>query len=326
MKRVTTFLFIIWVLFFINACYSGVKTVSDENIISKVRECTIYVEDEPNLFDPFEGLDVLERITFIQENTLTIIAALVRNNDRNPPYSIEIFFPELNEFQSLYIFNIPGWSWRHTPHSLRAIGLDGESGVYNLVLRTSSPKELVNLTENSWDTRFLWSASLSRFDGTPTRLSTEEYSNANGTTFSATIAIIDNNSTRIELYDSYFQNIQNINFQNFIDPMGGVSWLSVINFHDLNNDGFGDLWISTSALNEDIGARGLIYQGHIWNNYLQIFIKVEFIDFDWLMNPVYQNGYVRDYIRNFSTNQNFIRIFVWDNYRLVLISEELVDA
>jgi len=317
-KRICVILSSFIALFFVVACSSEIISVSEESVSLYANE--MIEDDISESLSPFKGLEVIEQITFTQGNGIEIMAALVRHGeDSNPPHSIEIFYPELNEFQSLYLARTHGWSRECVPHNLRIIELRAE-GEMDIVVRTRVPSHVLEFRNDSFDAVFFWAGQY--YSTAPIRTSTAEFENVDRTIFSATIAVINEYfDYRIEVYDHALNLIQIIDTGN--SPILGPRWISGLNFYDLNNDGYGDLWKSAYALNEEVGARGLIYQGYIWDNKDQEFVEVEFVGFDWLMYPEYQEGYVRNYIRNYANNhEETVQILRWEGNRLILISEE----
>ena len=267
---------------------------------------------------PFIDLYIIEEIRFIQDNNMEIIAALVRHENANQ-YSIEVFIPNSNTFQTLPIIY-----YTNRPSNLQATTALSDGNTTSLALITLNNVNTSNETgfNYSFDTVFSWNSINQSFTTVAQRSSTTRFSNVNGTEFYATTLIINENlDYKIIIYNGDFSSIQSFTFEREDDYWSG--WPVRLDFRDLTNDGYGDLWKFTYVL--ELGARNLIYAGFIWDIALQKFIQVEFEGFDWLMQPYYGlDGYIINHIRNYATGKSIIQNMMWEGNRLILISEEYI--
>ena len=274
--------------------------------------------DAINDEERFSEMNVIEKITFVQEGDIKVTACLVEHE--GSLYTIEVFYSDTDETQSLRLGR-----WERAPTNLRAFdATPGREGL-DIVIRSRVFRDSsVAIDDESWDTIFDWIGPVHRFainSGPPTRTSSTELTNADGTALIASIVVLDNYfNYKIEILDSEFNNIQNIVF--YTTELPSVQWLTSLGAVDLNGDGYSDLLTYAYEVNTTVSARWLTYQMYVWDVVLQRFEEVEFIGFDFLMWPEYQDGYVINYIRNFNIHTSIVQTLTWEGNNLVKISEE----
>jgi len=288
---------------------NSVESFADDNKLTIIEKIS-----------PFEGLNVLEEITFIQEsNDQEMQAALIHHEEANQ-YSIEVFIPDSNTFQTLTFV-----CYTNRPSNLQATTVMSYESTTSLALITLNNVNIFNETkfDNAFDTVFHWNSTEQLFNTEAHRSSTARFENVAGTEFYATTLIINENlDYKVIIYNEDFTPIQFLFFERESDYWGGVS--VPLDFRDLNNDGYGDLWKFTYVA--ELGARNMIYIGFTWDFELQRFVEVAFIGFDWLMQPHYvSDGYISNYIRDYTANESVIQRMVWEGHQLILISEEYID-
>ena len=264
--------------------------LNEDKIIADELTCQWYLEDQ---------YIILESITFSFEGYQDMIAFISRNDDT---YTIEIYNNECYHFQSL---DLIGAGVLLPPRNLRILEFDDRTfSNPHITAQIRSPGYYWNLTYD-------WNSLSERFQRSFINRSLT-VTQTNGIILHGNL-IVEDGRARVEILDIEFNMIQVIQIEN--DSLPTI--FSSISFGDVNNDGYLDLIVNHGE------GRGTHLVFYIWDSFYEYFIEVEFIGFDAFNHPIIEDDHILNFTSD-SYNNPLVQMMVWEDSRLILISEEYI--